>query len=182
MPAPEGELGELLARVSQRDRAAFEALYRATSGKLCGVVTRILRRRELVDEVLQDAYVRIWERASDFDRSRGSALAWMATIARNRALDEVRRKREASLEEAPEAEEVPDTDMLASERVELSDEYRRLEGCLEALEAGRKEMVRLAYLEGWSRRQLASRFGHPEATINTWLFRSLKQLKDCLGT
>jgi RNA polymerase sigma-70 factor (ECF subfamily) len=182
MLTPQRDLGDLLARVAEGDRTAFETVYRATSSKLCGIVTRILRRRELVDEVLQDAYVRIWEHARDFDRARGAPLAWMAAIARNRALDEVRKKKDAPLEEAPDIEDLPDQDMLASERAELSDDYRRLEGCLEALEVGRKEIVRLAYLEGWSRRQLALRFGHPEATINTWLFRSLKQLKDCLST
>src|SRR5271166_3452219 len=96
------ELGDLLRRVATHDEAAFAALYKRTSAKLYGVVARILTRGDAGAEALQETYVRIWEKAGDFDPSKGSPLAWMATIARNRALDEVRRVRPASLEEMPE--------------------------------------------------------------------------------
>ena len=92
----------MLRRVAARDEAAFAALYRQTSAKLYGVVARILSRGDAGAEALQEAYVRIWEKAGDFDPAKGSPLAWMATIARNRALDEVRRVRPASLEDMPE--------------------------------------------------------------------------------
>jgi RNA polymerase sigma-70 factor, ECF subfamily len=91
-----------LIRIAARDAAAFAALYKQTSAKLYGVVARILTRGDVAADVLQEAYVRIWEKAGDFDPLKGSALAWMATIARNRALDEVRRVRPASLEDQPE--------------------------------------------------------------------------------
>ncbi len=84
--APASELANLLARVATRDRAAFAALYRATSAKLYGVVSRILPGGE-ASEVLQEVYVKLWERAGEFDPAKGSPLGWMATIARNRALD-----------------------------------------------------------------------------------------------
>jgi RNA polymerase sigma-70 factor (ECF subfamily) len=95
-------LADLLRRVAARDEAAFAALYRQTSAKLYGVVARILSKGDAGAEALQEAYVRIWEKAGDFDPAKGSPLAWMATIARNRALDEVRRVRPASLEDMPE--------------------------------------------------------------------------------
>jgi RNA polymerase sigma-70 factor (ECF subfamily) len=95
-------LAGLLIRVAARDAAAFAALYKQTSAKLYGVVARILTRGDVAADVLQEAYVRIWEKAGDFDPVRGSPLAWMATIARNCALDEVRRVRPASLEDQPE--------------------------------------------------------------------------------
>ena len=82
----------LLRRVAARDKAAFSALYDATSAKLYGVVVRILQRRDLADDILQEVYIRIWERAVDYDAGKGTPIAWMAAIARNRALDEVRRK------------------------------------------------------------------------------------------
>jgi RNA polymerase sigma-70 factor, ECF subfamily len=81
----------LLRRVASHDEAGFATLYRRTSGRLCGVVARILPRENGCAEALQDAHVRIWEKAGDFDPARGSPMAWMATIARNRALDEARR-------------------------------------------------------------------------------------------
>jgi RNA polymerase sigma-70 factor (ECF subfamily) len=96
------DLARLLTRVAARDTAAFAALYRETSAKLYGVVARILNRSDVAADVLQETYVRVWEKADEFDSAKGSALAWMATIARNRALDEVRRVRPGSLEDQPE--------------------------------------------------------------------------------
>ena len=116
------DLGALLARVASRDRAAFATLYRQTNAKLYGVVARIISRKDLAGEILQEAYVRIWEKAVDFDPARGSPIAWMATIARNRALDEVRRVQPIAIDGMPEGfdpagEEI---DPLASrERSEL---------------------------------------------------------------
>ena len=96
-------LADLLGRAATRDAAAFSALYKATSAKLYGVVVRILPRGDAAADALQEAYVRIWEKAGEFDPAKGSPLAWMATIARNRALDEVRRVRPGSLEDLPES-------------------------------------------------------------------------------
>src|SRR5471032_1127113 len=102
-PAGAGdELTQLLSRIAGRDSAAFSILYKQTSAKLYGVVARILTRGDVAADVLQEVYVRIWEKAGEFDPVRGSPLAWMATIARNRALDEVRRVRPVSLEDQPE--------------------------------------------------------------------------------
>ena len=104
--APSGagdDLTHLLRRVAAHDAAAFAALYKQTSAKLYGVVARILNRSDIAADVLQEAYVRVWEKAGEFDPVKGSAVAWMATIARNRALDEVRRVRPASLEDQPES-------------------------------------------------------------------------------
>jgi RNA polymerase sigma-70 factor (ECF subfamily) len=176
------DLAGLLGRVATGDRAAFRALYRATAAKLYGIILRITRRREIADEVLQEVYVRIWERAADFDPARASPITWMATIARNRALDEVRRKTvNATSDAEDEAAEVADSQPLALELVEREEDRRRLADCLGQLDDGRREMVRLAYLDGWSREELSARFGAPVATIKTWLHRSLKQLKDCLS-
>ena len=180
MPTTSADLVQLLARVAQRDREAFNALYRATSAKLYGVVLRILVRRDLADEVLQEAFVKIWERAGDFDPTRASPITWMVTIARNRALDEVRKKGHLRIDDEPGALEVADPLPLASDTIEQNDDRRRLGNCLDKLEPERRDIVKLAYLDGLSREELAARFGHPVPTIKTWLHRSLKQLKDCL--
>src|SRR5580693_10080599 len=100
-----GELVWLLAAVAKGDQAAFERLYTATRAKLYGVVLRILRRSDLADEVMQDAYLRIWRSAGEFDPGIATPITWMVAIARNRALDLVRKKGEASLEEEPQAVE-----------------------------------------------------------------------------
>src|ERR1044071_9410237 len=85
------KLQHLLARCALRDRAAFVELYRATSAHLNGIALRILRNRQWAEEVLQDAFVKIWHHAGDYEASRGTAMTWMINIVRNQALDLTRR-------------------------------------------------------------------------------------------
>jgi len=178
--AASDDLALLLGRVAARDAAAFAALYRATHAVLYGVVARILTRGDASGEALQEAYVRIWEKAGEFDPAKGSPLGWMATIARNRALDEVRRVRPTSLEEMPEGFEpaAETVDPLAARA--RSERLVALLACLGHLDADKREAVLLAYYRGFSREALARKFGAPTATIKTWLRRSLMQLRECL--
>lgn len=176
------ELSSLLLRVAERDTTAFKSVYGATSAKLYGIILRILRRRDIADEVLQEVFVKIWDRASDFNPAIASPITWMATIARNRALDEVRRKRPESIEDHPEIIDVPADDPSALSIVMRGEDGRRLADCLARLEAGKRQMVVLAYCDGLSRDELASKYGQPVNTIKTWLRRSLAQLKGCLSS
>lgn len=171
-----------MAQVAAGDRAAFARLYDATAAKIYGVVLTIVKRRDLTDDIVQDVYVKVWQRAADYDPARASPVTWLVAIARNRALDEVRRSRPAALDETPEALHVADPARSAFDLLALSQDGDRLRTCLGALDPIRAELVRLAYLEGLTREVLSARFGHPVATIKTWLHRSLKQLKDCLGS
>jgi RNA polymerase sigma-70 factor, ECF subfamily len=180
-PANAGtDLVDLMRRVAARDATAFAALYRQTSAKLYGVIARILPRGDAGAEALQEAYVRIWEKAGDFDPAKGSPLGWMAAIARNRALDEVRRVRPGSLEDLPESFEpaADEVDPLAAR--ERSEALAALVECLKNLDEEKRSVVLLAYYRGLSREALAKRFGRPVPTIKTWLHRSLAQLRDCL--
>src|ERR1700761_6301522 len=176
------DLARLLTRVAVRDTTAFAALYKQTSAKLYGVVARILNRGDVAADVLQEVYVRVWEKAGEFDSAKGSPLAWMATIARNRALDEVRRVRPGSLEDLPESFEpaAAEVDPLAARQ--RSEGLTALVNCLKALDDEKRAVVLLAYYRGLSREALAKRFGRPVPTIKTWLHRSLAQLRDCLAT
>jgi RNA polymerase sigma-70 factor, ECF subfamily len=176
------EIGELMARVARQDKAAFAALYRATGGKLFGIALRILRRRDLAEDILQEVYAKIWQRAREFDAAKASAITWMATIVRNRALDELRRKSAISMEELPEGfEPSAETPDPLGER-ERSENLGRLLACLEKLERPKRQMVLLAYCHGLSREALAARFGAPVPTIKTWLHRALAQLRVCLAS
>ena len=179
--APGQELADLLLRVASRDRAAFSTLYRQTHAKLFGVIVRIISRRDIAGEVLQEAYVRIWEKAADFDSGKGSPIAWMATIARNRALDEARRIKPIAIEDMPDFDPADqEVDPLASR--ERGEGLAALMRCLSALEPEKREIVLLAYYRGASREALSKRFDRPIPTIKTWLRRSLSQLKDCLSS
>src|SRR5215831_14465918 len=128
------DLTRLLTLVAAHDTAAFAALYKQTSTKLYGVVARILNRSDVAADVLQETYVRVWEKAGEFDSTKGSALAWMATIARNRALDEARRVRAVSFEDQPEGFEpaAEDVDPLGSR--ERAEGLARLINCLQGLD------------------------------------------------
>jgi RNA polymerase sigma-70 factor, ECF subfamily len=176
------DINELLRKVATGDRIAFAALYNATAGKLYGTALRILKRPDMADDVVQDAYVRIWANAASFDPAKASPITWMVTIVRNRAIDELRRIKPTSSVDAPEALEVRDPEPLVSDVMVLNSDLARLAKCLDALEPERRAMVKLAYLEGHSREDLSRQFDHPVATVKTWLHRSLKQLKACLST
>lgn len=167
--------------VARRDRNAFRALYDATRAKLYGIVLNVLRERSAADDLLQEVYVRIWDRAADFDPGKASPITWMTTIARNRAIDEVRRPRVTVDLPAEALENVAGSDPHPLGQRESSEERQRLMGCLSSLADERRQMVMLAYCQGWTREALSKRFDRPVATVKTLLHRSLAQLKGCLG-
>lgn len=176
------DLEVLLARSAKGDRAAFAALYQATSSKLWGIVARILPRRDLAEDVLQDVYVKIWEKAGTFDATKASPITWMATIARNRTIDEVRRQPPPSIDDAEELLNMADSGLDPLEQTQQSEALKRLYECLQGLDPERREIVLLAYYAGLSRDELAQKFSRPAGTIKTWLRRSLAQLRKCLGS
>ena len=176
------ELVWLMAGVARGDQAAFERLYVATRAKLFGVVLRILRRNDLAEEVIQETYLKIWNNAGSFDAKLATPITWMVAIARNRALDVVRRKSEVSIEDEPEAMETAGEEPNPLARQEMTDELKRLLGCLGQLDEERRRLVLLAYYGGWSREQLAVKFEAPANTIKTWLRRSLLEIRECLGS
>jgi RNA polymerase sigma-70 factor (ECF subfamily) len=176
------ELVWLMAGVARGDQAAFERLYVATRAKLFGVVLRILRRNDLAEEVIQETYLKIWNNAGSFDAKLATPITWMVAIARNRALDVVRRKSEVSIEDEPEAMETAGEERNPLARQEMTDELKRLLGCLGQLDEERRRLVLLAYYGGWSREQLAVKFEAPANTIKTWLRRSLLEIRECLGS
>jgi RNA polymerase sigma-70 factor, ECF subfamily len=176
------ELVWLLAAVAKGDQAAFERLYQATRAKLYGVVLRILRRADLADEVIQEAYLKVWNSAGQFDPAMASPITWMMAIARNRAIDLVRKKSEVSIEEEPEAMEVAGDSPDPLAKREMTEELRRLLACMGGLDEERRRLVLLAYYSGWSREQLAAKFDKPVNTIKTWLRRALLDIRECLGS
>lgn len=180
MSSRDPNLVALLSRVAQGDADAFSDLYLASSSKLFAVALRILRNRELAEEVVQEAYVKIWSRAGDFKPDIASPITWMAAIVRNRALDEVRRRGGRVFVDDGALENLESEEESAVALLERQDDVARLQRCLEGLEAEKRKMVCLAYLEGMSREDLARKFDKPEGTVKTWLRRSLMQLKGCL--
>lgn len=175
------ELVWLLAAVAKGDQAAFERLYGATRTKLYGVALRILRRTDLADEVLQEAYVKIWRNAGEFNPRLSSPITWMVAVTRNGALDVLRKRTEMSLEEEPQAVEVAADEPDPLARRQMTDELKRLLACMGGLEEEHRKVLLLAYYNGWSREELAAKFEKPVNTIKTWLRRGLIQIRECMG-
>jgi RNA polymerase sigma-70 factor, ECF subfamily len=169
----------LLMKIAAGDRDAFRALYAATAAKMLGVCVALLKDRSRAEEALQESFVRIWERACTYDPEKGAALAWMTTIARRIALNELRRKDRAHIslnddeDGAPEiAAELPEQDPIGK---------GRLLECLEKLDADRRQWVLLAYVHGYSHEELARRFERPLGTMKSALFRGLADLRKCVS-
>ncbi|MGE4247889.1 MAG: sigma-70 family RNA polymerase sigma factor [Parvibaculaceae bacterium] len=177
----DSELRQLLAQVAEADKAAFGRLYDLVSGRLFGIIGRVLPRAELAEDALQETFMRIWQRARTYDATIASPMAWMATIARNQAIDLRRRAAEklsAASGELDEslADSAPDPQALAEQAGEL----RQLKDCMQRLPEERQHMVLLAYRQGFTREELALRFKRPVTTVKTLLRRSLIALKECL--
>ncbi len=171
----------LIARIASRDRAAFADLYTLAAPKLFALALRILRNRSAAEEALQDAFVEVWDRAAEFDHGRGSVRAWLAVIARSRALDHLRRTRPSEAREPARGEAA--ADLLADERA-LADggvELLALIACLGRLDAEDRDLVLRAYYEGRSMQELADLSGRPVNTVKSRLRRSLATLRSCLG-
>src|SRR5262245_58036339 len=170
----------LLSTVGRGDRTAFAELYRTTAPKLMGIALRILKRRELAEEALQETYVRAWQKASQFDPALGPAVAWLTAICRNQAIDIRRRQAEriAGLSDALDEDRADATEPDGI--VELAGSHGALEACLDQLPESRRQLVVRAYLEGLTREELAAAYGMPVNTVKTNLRRSLIELRRCL--
>lgn len=163
------------------DSASLRRLYDHEAGFLLAVALRIVRRREVAADVLHDSIMDIWERAGTFDRSRGAGRAWITSIVRHRALKHVRAAgREADLDAAVGVEIADDApDPFAA--LATSQDGARLHGCLALLDADRRKVILLAYVDGLSQSEIAGRLGTPLGTVKAWVRRSLIALKDCLS-
>lgn len=174
-------LARTLEQVAAGDRTAFEEVYRRTSVKLFGVCLRILPTRQEAEEALQEAYLSVWRRANTFDAAKGSAMTWLITLTRNRAVDRLRSGGRIAAAPIELADEVPDPAPAASTLIEMSEDNRRLAYCLGTLASGDAQLIRTAFFEGSTYVELASRAAKPLGTIKSRIRRALLKLRDCLS-
>ena len=187
------DLSRLLARSALGDRAAFATLYERTSSHLFAVVLRINRDRAQAEDILQEVYVNVWRAASSFDAAQSQPLTWLTSIARNRAIDSLRRiqtqPRTRGPSPAAEGRESEDEDVydnVADEApgpVDLlsrAAEARSLAACMDKLSATQRQSVALAFFQGLSHAEVAAQMRQPLGTIKSWVRRSLAALKSCL--
>jgi RNA polymerase sigma-70 factor, ECF subfamily len=171
-------LEDLLVRTAAGDEAAFRMLYDRSAGRLFAACMRIARHRRMAEEMLQDSYVRIFQRAREFDPARGSALAWMIAIARSQAMDVIRlRLRE---DRPPDELTLEAAEPGALGGIEAKFELSALGRCLGELADSERHAIILAYRDGLNYEQLSVLLGVPLETVKAEVGRGLKRLRDCL--
>ncbi len=168
------------------DRMALQQIYQRESRYLLGVALRIVRQRQHAEDVLHDAFMSIWQRASSFDSNRGAAKGWIYTVVRHAALNWVRsHSREVSVDEestrALEDESSMEAYTTSPDPYESRVDLGKLNGCLSQLDAPRRDCIVLAYLDGCSHSEIAQRVEKPLGTVKAWISRSMKSLRECMG-
>jgi RNA polymerase sigma-70 factor (ECF subfamily) len=183
------DLSRLLSRVGLGDRAAFATLYERTSPHLFAVVLRINRDRGQAEDVLQEVYVNVWRAAQTFDAAQSQPLTWLTSIARNRAIDSLRRaatQPQARTSHTLDEEDSDVYDNLADpgsgplDLLSQASEARALSHCMEGLSAQQRQSVALAFYDGLTHAEVASHLGQPLGTVKSWVRRALAALKGCL--
>lgn len=179
MPIEPDQLRTWLAAAGRQDAAAFRSLYDAAAPKLFGFAMRILRKRELAEEALQEGFVSIWHAAPHYEAGLAAPLTWMAAIVRNKALDILRRTDDTvELDHEALRDEYASTPAEASE---MSSDARALAACLARLEGLHRLAIGLAFFHDLSHTEVAQRMSLPVGTVKTWIRRGMEKLKFCLS-
>jgi RNA polymerase sigma-70 factor (ECF subfamily) len=173
---------ELLARTALADQAAFEQLYRMTSPHLYAVALRILRESAAAEEVLQESFVNVWHHAGSYVAARSQPLTWLTSIVRNRCLDRLRKHDvdTVSIDDEDHAMTIADRSPLPLDLLLSGAEAGAVRRCVEALDAGQKQAIALAFYQGLSHSELARHLEQPLGTVKSWIRRGLERLKVCL--
>lgn len=174
-------LRSAMARLARGERQALEDIYRATNVKLFGICYRILGDRKEAEDALQDVYINLWQRADRYDPQRASPISWLATFARNRAIDRLRTgKVRAGAVEIDEAAPVADEAPLADSVLIDAERSARVHTCIETLDPKQRNNIREAFFGGKTYAELAAKQDVPLGTMKSWIRRGLAKLKACL--
>jgi RNA polymerase sigma-70 factor, ECF subfamily len=177
---PEPELALLVSRIARGDQRAYEVFYDRTAGPVLGLVLSVLRDQAQSEEVMQEVLLEAWRTASRFDPARGSAMAWLMTLAHRRAVDRVRSEQRAAEREQRASSAQVDYDDV-TEAVEDALDRERVRRCLDSLTDLQRESVTLAYYGGYSYSEVARLLGVPPGTVKTRMRDGLIRIRDCLG-
>ena len=179
-PAHDG-LAQLLATIAAGDERAFARLYELTAARLLMVARTIVGRPDLAEDVLQETFLRVWRAAHQYDPRKGSALAWLVTIVRNRALTlKSRMHRHDDRLDAVDVETIVSEGPDPASQLMLSEEARRVKACLVNLPVNHRRSIAMVYFEGLTHQELAERLDVRLGTAKSWVRRGLAQMGQCL--
>lgn len=183
MQHAELDLADSLTRCARGERAALQAIFAAEGGRLIAVAQRVVRRRELAEEVVQDAFVQIWTKAHQYAPERGSARGWIYAIVRNRAINLTRDMRREDTTDPEALAALSDAGQEDPAQVAWSelDLRSRLRTCLEGLDEVKRRSILMAYVSGYSHGEIAGRLKAPLGTTKAWIRRGLNTLRDCMA-
>jgi RNA polymerase sigma-70 factor, ECF subfamily len=172
---------DLLEAMCNGNQAALRQLYELESRRLYGIALRIVRRPEIAADVLQDAFIQIWQNAKTYSAERGEAKAWLVGIVRYRALDAVRKLRREILSDDPALGDGPE-DFDIIEEIDRKVAVGALRRCLDLLDESPRRCVVLAFVEGLSHAEIAAHLAAPLGSVKSWVRRGLLSLRSCLET
>ena len=178
-PAP-FDYESALEACARGERYALRAIYEREARWLLGVVYRIVRNEETAQDVLQEAFLLIWQRASRYQRALGSGRGWIYTVVRHRALDEARRVTH-EVPAGDDLEALADAAGLVAATSTDTIDQLHLERCLATLDEKKRACVVEAFVEGRTHEQIAVRLSAPLGSVKTWIRRGLLALKTCLS-
>lgn len=179
--APSPDLPALFAHVQSGDREAFARLYDAIAPAVFGAVKRVLRDQAMSEEVTQEVFVELWTSAARFDPSRGNVSTWAITIARRRAIDRVRSEQSQRNRIEQLGQRRPDTDVATDDMVVASLDAAHVSQALADLPADQREVIQLAFIDGYSHGDIADRLGLPLGTVKGRVRGGLQKLSVKLG-
>ncbi|HBS26721.1 MAG TPA: RNA polymerase subunit sigma-24 [Gammaproteobacteria bacterium] len=173
---------ELLGLCAQGDEQAFSRLYTMTSPKLFSLCLRLMKSKAAAEEVLQEGFVKIWTKSGTFDRSKASALTWMTTVVRNRALDVLRSKKSRPVEVDMEYEgmDFASEDLTPLATVGMGWSAERISKCMEELQETQRKSILMAYYYGYTHEEISRKLEAPLGTVKAWVRRGIDRLRKCL--
>jgi len=178
--ADNDELADCLGRIAEGDHDAFRRLYSATAPRLFAITLRLMGRRDQAEDVLQDAFVKVWRHANRFDRRRGTPMAWLVTTTRRCALDQLAKRQDHS-RQAP-IEDQPDGLVLDHGDGGIGEESAAVRRCLDRLSDRSRRLLLRAFFYGITHEQLSRSYDLPLGTVKSILRRALVALRKCLSS
>ena len=174
--------GELVKRLQRRDARAMADLYDRYGRLVYALIARVVRDAAIAEDLVQETFLRVWNRVHAFDAGKGGFGPWLLAVARNRAIDYLR-SAGGRMRNALELQETDHPALFSDFEKDLlnADRVRRIKSALERLSVNQRAVIELAYFEGLSQTEMADRMGQPLGTVKTWVRTALKSLREELG-